>query len=153
VIRALLPLAVLVLAGAAPAPTPVAERVVTVAALDKDSSEVREFKIKPGETVRFGKIRITARTCEKQPPWEEQLTGAFLQIDSLEGERPQRVFSGWLFVESPSLNSFDNPRYDVWVRSCAMSFPESEPSPKSRDSKSSAEKSASSASADDSHSR
>src|SRR3546814_10321454 len=94
-----------------------------------------------------------SRTCEKQPPWEEQLTGAFLQIDSLEGERPQRVFSGWLFVESPSLNSFDNPRYDVWVRSCAMSFPESDPSPKSRDSKSSAEKSASSAIADDSHSR
>ena len=34
-----------------------------------------------------------------------------------------KVFSGWLFRNSPSLNVVEHPIYDVWVKSCAMSFP------------------------------
>ena len=34
-----------------------------------------------------------------------------------------RVFSGWLFKNSPSLNVVEHPIYDVWVKDCAMSFP------------------------------
>lgn len=108
--------------------TSVAERVVTIAALDKDSSETKLFSLKPGEAVTFGKIRVVVRTCETAPPWERPHTGAFVQIDSAIKDRtPERLFSGWLFAESPSLNSFDHPRYDVWVKSCAMRFPETGP--------------------------
>lgn len=135
---------------AAPAklPTPNAERVLVIGVLDKVSSETRDLTLKPGETVRFGKLRIAARTCEASPPWQRPHTGAFLQIDGpVRDNTMKRLFSGWLFAESPSLNSFDNERYDVWVRSCAMRFPETGPRTivvgKSSGSASSAPKSAS----------
>lgn len=109
--------------------TPVADRVATLAVLDKVSSEVRELQLKPGTVVRHGKLRIALKVCERTPPWEAPLTGAFVQIDRLRGQRAERAFSGWLFAESPSLNSFDDERYDVWVKACAMNFPEITPPP------------------------
>ena len=129
-------------------PTPNAERVLVIGVLDKVSSETRNLTLKPGETVRFGKLRIAARTCEASPPWQRPHTGAFLQIDGpVRDNTMKRLFSGWLFAESPSLNSFDNERYDVWVRSCAMRFPDTGPRTivvgKSSGSASSAPKSAS----------
>lgn len=106
-------------------PTPMAERVITLSVLNKNNGQTRDFRVRPGATVTFGRLTIRARACEATPPWERPWSGAFLQID----DRPrrggrQRIFSGWLFAESPSLNSVDHPVYDVWVKSCAMSFPE-----------------------------
>lgn len=121
-------LATLALAAAQPLPTPIAARELTIGALDKVSGEAKTFTLKPGQVVSFGRIRIGAATCQAAPPWERPHTGAFVQIDGAEkGRRPGRLFSGWLFAESPSLNSFDHPRYDVWVKSCAMRFPETGP--------------------------
>ncbi len=106
-------------------PTPMAQRVVTFAILNKNNSQSRDFKLRPGGAIRFERLTVRVRACEATPPWERPWSGAFLQID----DQPQRgaakrVFSGWLFAESPSINSFDHPVYDVWVKSCAMSFPE-----------------------------
>jgi hypothetical protein len=106
-------------------PTPMAERVITFAVLNKNNGQTRDFRVRPGTVVNYGRLTIRARACEATPPWERPWSGAFLQID----DRPKRggtkrVFSGWLFAESPSINSFDHPVYDVWVKSCAMSFPE-----------------------------
>jgi hypothetical protein len=109
-------------------PTPMAERVITVAVLNKNNGQSRDFRVKPGAAFSYGRLTIRTRACEATPPWERPWSGAFLQID----DRPKRggtkrVFSGWLFAESPSINSFDHPVYDVWVKSCAMSFPETGP--------------------------
>lgn len=109
-------------------PTPMAERVIVFAVLNKNNGQTRDFRLKPGAVVNFGRLTIRARACEATPPWDRPWSGAFLQID----DRPRRggqkrVFSGWLFAESPSINSFDHPVYDVWVKSCAMSFPETGP--------------------------
>lgn len=109
-------------------PTPMAERIITFAVLNKNNGQSRDFRVKPGAAVTYGRLTIRARACEATPPWERPWSGAFLQID----DRPKRggarrVFSGWLFAESPSINSFDHPVYDVWVKSCAMSFPETGP--------------------------
>lgn len=121
-------LAFLALAAAAELPTPMAERVVTFAALNKASREVRTLTAKPGSTVVFERLTIRVRACETTPPWERPLTGAFLQIDErLRQGGSKRIFSGWLYAESPSLNSVQNSNYDVWVKSCTMSFPETGP--------------------------
>jgi hypothetical protein len=123
--------AMLLAAGTQPPrlPTPNAERVLSIGVLDKVSSETKLLTLKPGHFTRFGKLRIIARTCAASPPWEKPHTGAFLQIDgpTAKSGKRARLFSGWLFAESPSLNSFDHPRYDVWVRSCTMRFPETGP--------------------------
>ncbi|MGI4879868.1 MAG: DUF2155 domain-containing protein [Janthinobacterium lividum] len=116
------------------AATPLADRVVRLAALNKRNGTVQEFSVKPGETVRFATLTIRVRACETTPPWEQRLTGAYLQIDdapirvrSAAPPRAERVYSGWMYAESPSLNPLQHPLYDVWVRSCAMSFPETGP--------------------------
>lgn len=130
--RRLLALAALPLVAAAPVTeptlTPMSERVVRFAVLDKQNGQVREFSAKPGQVVNSGRLTVRVRACEATPPWDRPWSGAFLQID----ERPRRggerrIFSGWLFVESPSLSAVQHPNYDVWVKSCTMSFPETDP--------------------------
>lgn len=116
---------------AAPAPiaraTPMAERVVAFAALNKRTGRSESFTAKPGEQVSFDTLTIRVRACETTPPWEQRLTGAFLQIDDTRRARTARVYSGWMFAESPSLHPLESALYDVWVRSCAMSFPSTGP--------------------------
>jgi hypothetical protein len=105
--------------------TPVKERVLVVGALAKRTGETRFLTLKPGQYIDFAGIRITARTCETTPPWEwPKLQGAFLQMDERLAGQVKRVFSGWLYAESPSLNVMQHPRYDVWLKSCTMRFPD-----------------------------
>ncbi len=118
------------LAQPAPAPqagvTPVKDRVLVIGALVKRTGETRFLTLKPGQYIDVAGLRITARTCETTPPWEwPRLSGAFVQVDERLGTAPaKRVFSGWLYAESPSLNMMQHPRYDVWLKSCTMRFPE-----------------------------
>lgn len=112
-----------------------------IGALSKRTGQSRSFSLKPGQYVDFAGIRITARTCETTPPWERpRLDGAFLQVDEKLGSSPaRRVFSGWLYAQTPSLNVMEHPRYDVWLKSCTMRFPEGPavaPSPSSSTKKS-----------------
>ena len=116
----------------APAPaktaTPNAERGVTVAALDKRTGVTRTYVGKPGQSFRFGALTVQVRACEATPPWEQPLEGAFLLIDETIGRSaPKRVYSGWMFAQSPSLHPLEHARYDVWVKSCTMRFPETGP--------------------------
>src|SRR3546814_20896765 len=39
----------------------------------------------------------------------------------------RRVFSGWLFEERPERNVVQHEIYDVWVKSCKMSWPDNGP--------------------------
>ena len=34
------------------------------------------------------------------------------------GERPVRLFSGWMFASSPAVSALEHPVYDVWVTDC-----------------------------------
>ena len=110
--------------------TPMEERVATIGLLNKRNNVSRDFEMKPGEATRVGDVVIRLRACEKTAPWElPQDEGAFVQVfvrerRGAETERSwNKVFSGWLFRNSPSLNVVEHPIYDVWVKSCAMSFP------------------------------
>jgi hypothetical protein len=107
--------------------TPNAERDVVIGALDKRTGQTRAFKGHPGQQFDFGSLHVVVRTCETTPPWEQKLTGAFLLIDDRLGAQAKRVFSGWMFAESPSLHPLEHPRYDIWVKSCTMRFPETGP--------------------------
>jgi hypothetical protein len=108
--------------------TPNAERVVTIGAIDKRTGVNRSFIGNPGQMFSFGALTVRVRTCETTPPWEQKLTGAFLLIDEATGKAaPKRIYSGWMFAESPSLHPLEHARYDVWVKSCTMRFPETGP--------------------------
>lgn len=108
-----------------PGVTPMAERVAVLGLLNKRNGIVRDLTLKPGQAMRVKDVTVRLRACETTAPWEaEKLTGAFVQVDRV---RPDgqwvRRFSGWLYKDSPSLNVVEDPVYDVWVKSCAMSWP------------------------------
>jgi hypothetical protein len=106
--------------------TPMAERVAVLGFMNKRNGISRRLTLKPGQAVRVGDAVVRLRACETTAPWEVQsLTGAFVQLDVRNPQgRWQRVFSGWLYGESPSLNVVEHPIYDVWPKSCAMTHPE-----------------------------
>ena len=106
--------------------TPMAERVAVIGLLNKRNGVSRDLTLKPGQAVRVGDVVVRLRACEKTASWEaEQLTGAFVQLDVRgANQRWQRVFSGWLYKERPALNVVLHPVYDVWAKSCTMSWPE-----------------------------
>ncbi len=112
-----------------------AERVAVLGLLNKRNGIERDLTLRPGQAVRVGDVIVRLRACETTAPWEiQQLTGAFVQLD-VRGSDGQyrRVFSGWLYKETPSLNTVEHPIYDVWPKSCAMTHPEGgTPAPASR---------------------
>ena len=111
--------------------TPMAERVAVLGVLNKRNGIVRDVALRPGQSARWKDLIVRLRACERAAPWEQEpLTGAFIQVDV---QRPDdswgRIFSGWVFRESPSLNVVEHPVYDVWVKNCEMTFPGGEPAP------------------------
>jgi hypothetical protein len=109
--------------------TPMAQRVAVLGLLNKRNGVAREVSLKPGQAVRVGDVILRLRACEQTAPWEqEHYTGAFVQVDVMQIDKSwRRVFSGWLYKERPSLNVVQHPIYDVWTKSCAMTFPEGGP--------------------------
>lgn len=108
--------------------TPMNERTATIGLLNKRNNIAQDLTMKPGETRRIGDVIVALKACERTAPWElPQETGAFVQVFVQQAGSDQaafgRVFSGWLFKESPSLNVVEHPIYDVWVKDCAMRFP------------------------------
>ena len=116
-------------AGAIAGTTPMAQRTAVLGLLNKRNGESREVTLKPGQAIRLGDVVIRLRACDRTAPWEpEQLTGAFAQLVVRGPDRAwRRAFSGWLFKERPGLNVVQHPVYDVWTKSCAMSFPATGP--------------------------
>jgi len=105
--------------------TPMAQRVAVLGILNKRNGIVQTVRLHPGQSVRWKDAIVRLRACEATAPWEdEKLTGAFVQLDVQQPDkRWSRVFSGWLYKESPSLNVVEHPIYDVWPKSCEMTYP------------------------------
>jgi len=111
-------------------------RTAVIAVLDKRMGTTADFTLNPGQRFTFGRLSGVLQTCERTQPHERRQSGAFVQVIEQPPTRadraapkPNLVFSGWLFAESPSLNPFIHPVYDVWLKSCTMRFPDGPPVP------------------------
>ena len=91
------------------------------AGLDKITGRTIKFDAAIGETVQFGALQVTARTCYTRPPTEPTNTDAFVEVDevTLQGEI-KRIFTGWMFASSPGLHAVEHPIYDVWLTDCSQ---------------------------------
>lgn len=127
--------------------TPNEDRVATLGLLNKRNNLTQDLVMKTGESRQVGNVIVKLASCERTLPWEKpEEVGAFVQV--LVDERPatekkprwRKVFSGWLFKNSPALNVVEHEVYDVWVKDCAMSFPGEEAKPASSASARSAAK-------------
>lgn len=106
--------------------TPMGQRVAVLGLLNKRNGESRDLTLRPGQAIRVGDVVVRLRACETTAPWEDQkLTGTFTQVDVRNRDGTwRRVFSGWLYKESPSLNAVEDAVYDVWPKSCTMLYPD-----------------------------
>jgi hypothetical protein len=94
-------------------------QVVVLRGLDKITAHVSTLEAPVGQTVSFGALRITARSCDKHPPEETPESAAFLEIvEARPGEAPRKLFSGWMFASSPALSALEHPIYDLSVLDC-----------------------------------
>jgi hypothetical protein len=97
----------------------IANPVAAFSGLDKITGRITKFDVYIGETVQFGALQITPRVCYTRPPTETQRTSVFVEVDqvSLKGQIT-RIFTGWMFADSPALNAIDHAVYDIWLDDC-----------------------------------
>lgn len=107
------------------APEAIAERiengVAVFAALDKVTARISKLEVPLNQSVRFGSLNVTPRSCFSRPPTEPPKTTTFVEVDEilLEGQE-KRLFTGWMFAESPGLNAVEHPVFDVWLTQCGQ---------------------------------
>jgi hypothetical protein len=96
-------------------------QMAVFAALDKVTGRISKLEVKLGETVTFGSLKLTPRVCYSRAPTEPPKTTTFLEVDEvlLDGKE-KRIFSGWMFAESPGLNAVEHPVFDVWLTECTQ---------------------------------
>lgn len=95
--------------------------VAVFAALDKVTARISPMEVRIGETQQFRALKVTPRICYSRRPTEPPLTSAFVEIDEikLNGD-VRRIFTGWMFAESPGLHALEHAVFDVWLTSCKM---------------------------------
>ncbi|TFF27596.1 DUF2155 domain-containing protein [Jiella endophytica] len=93
--------------------------VAVFSGLDKITGRITSFDVYIDETVQFGALQVTPKACLTSAEGEAEKTDAFVQVDEITLDRKiQRIFSGWMFADSPGLNAIEHPVYDVWLKSC-----------------------------------
>jgi hypothetical protein len=94
--------------------------VAVFSGLDKITGRIISFDVYIDETVQFGALQVTPRVCYSRPATEAPLTDAFVEVDEITLNRKvRRIFTGWMFADSPGLHAVDHPVYDVWLTDCS----------------------------------
>jgi hypothetical protein len=103
--------------------------VAVFAGLDKITGRIISFDVYIDETVQFGALQVTPRVCYNRPATEAPKTDAFVEVDEITLNRKvKRLFTGWMFADSPGLHAVDHAVYDVWLTDCKASSPVAPPS-------------------------
>ncbi|PIO46637.1 DUF2155 domain-containing protein [Phyllobacterium zundukense] len=93
--------------------------IAVFSGLDKITGRITTFDVYIDETVQFGALQLTPRACYTRPDTEAPKTDTFVEVDEITLDRKiRRIFSGWMFADSPGLNAVEHPVYDVWLKSC-----------------------------------
>ena len=117
---------VLAVAAAGLALTPVSSEaarienpVAAFSGIDKITGRITNFDVYIGETVQFGALQVTPKVCYSRDDTEAQKVTSFVEVDEITLDRKiRRIFTGWMFADSPGLNAVEHPVYDVWLTEC-----------------------------------
>jgi len=93
--------------------------IAVFSALDKVTARISKIEIPLNTTVKFGSLNVTPRVCYSRPATERPKTTSFVEIQEVQLDgNEQKLFSGWMFAESPALNAVEHPVFDVWLSDC-----------------------------------
>jgi hypothetical protein len=95
--------------------------VAVFAALDKVTAKISRLEINLNQTATFGALKVTPRACYTRSPTEPPKTTTFVEVEEtqLDGKE-KRIFTGWMFADSPGLNAVEHPVFDVWLTDCSQ---------------------------------
>lgn len=94
-------------------------QVAVFSALDKVTAHISKIEVELNKTATFGALKITPRACYSRPPTDEPKTDTFVEIDESQVDGSEkRIFTGWMFAESPGIYGLEHPTYDVWLTKC-----------------------------------
>lgn len=109
----------IVLATTPAAAERISNPVAEFTGVDKITGRTVVFDVYINETVQFGALQVTPKVCLSSPETEEPKTDSFVEVDEITLDRKiRRIFSGWMFAESPGLNAVEHAVYDVWLKTC-----------------------------------
>tara|TARA_Y100000590_G_C15215849_1_gene824315 strand:+ start:154 stop:558 length:405 start_codon:yes stop_codon:yes gene_type:complete len=96
------------------------EKFVELNVLDKVSSKTSNLKIEIGKEIIFQNLAIKVLRCNNSTFDDDPEVTAYIQVKDLKSKDKDRVFifNGWTFGSSPSINPFDHPVYDIWIKKC-----------------------------------
>ena len=111
----------LVLLLAEPAAAQRIENSVAVfAALDKVTAKISRLEVPLNQTATFGALKVTPRVCYTRAPTEPPKTTTFVEVEEVQLDgKEKKIFSGWMFADSPGLNAVEHPVFDVWLTDCS----------------------------------
>ncbi len=93
--------------------------IAVFAALDKVTARISTIEIRLNDTQVFGALKITPRVCYTRPPTEPPLTSSFVEVQEIKLDGAMnKIFSGWMFAQSPGLHGVEHPVFDVWLTNC-----------------------------------
>jgi len=93
--------------------------VAVFSGLDKITGRITTFDVYVNETVQFGALQVTPKACYSRDQAEAQKIDGFVEVDEITLDRKiRRIFTGWMFADSPGLNAVEHPIYDVWLKDC-----------------------------------
>lgn len=106
----------------------IAQPFAVFSGLDKITGRIISFDVAIDETVQFGALQVTPRACYSRPQTVAPLTDSFVEVDEITlDNKIRRIFSGWMFADSPGLHAVDHAVYDVWLTDCKSSSTDAAP--------------------------
>ena len=122
-LAALVAIAALLVAPAGAEDLPkTAHPVAEFSGIDKITGRIITFDVYIDETVQFGALQITPRVCYSRDQNAPPGSSTFVEVDEITLDRKiRRIFTGWMFADSPGLNAIEHAVYDVWLKSCKTS--------------------------------
>ncbi|WP_455481198.1 DUF2155 domain-containing protein [Bartonella sp. B12(2025)] len=89
------------------------------AGLDKITGRTTRFEVPLGEVYQYGALQVKPRACYTSSKDEPTRTTGFIEVNEITlDKKVRRIFTGWMFADSPGLNAVEHPIYDVWLKDC-----------------------------------
>nr|WP_330168818.1 DUF2155 domain-containing protein [Bartonella grahamii] len=93
--------------------------IAVFAGLDKITGRTTRFEVTLGEFYQYGALQVTPRACYTSSKDEPTRTTGFVEVNEVTLDKKiRRIFTGWMFADSPGLNAVEHPIYDVWLKDC-----------------------------------
>ncbi|ENN92211.1 DUF2155 domain-containing protein [Bartonella bovis] len=97
----------------------VSNAVAVFAGLDKITGRTIRFEVSIGQVYQYGALQVMPRVCYTSPEGEPTRTNGFVEVDEITlNKETRRIFTGWMFADSPGLNAVEHPIYDIWLKDC-----------------------------------